>query len=70
MINQNAYKNSNLDYIELQLKYIHLLSETMSSWLNHFVIMIVCMCMWFFVNRNYKALPITQVFNFDFSMHK
>jgi hypothetical protein len=31
MIYQNVYKNSNLDYIELQLKHIHLLLEIMLS---------------------------------------
>jgi hypothetical protein len=41
MINQTAYQDSNLDYIELQLKHIHLLSETVSSWLDHFVIICV-----------------------------
>jgi hypothetical protein len=45
MINQNAYINLNLDYIELQLKHNNLLLETMSSWLDHFVIMIACLCM-------------------------
>jgi hypothetical protein len=45
MINQNAYTNLNLDYIELQLKHIHLFLETISSWLDHFVIMIVCLYM-------------------------
>jgi hypothetical protein len=38
MINQNAYINSNLNYIELQLKHIHLLSEIISSWLDHWCV--------------------------------